>query len=294
MNAAYNTDLGTAYNTTIEQFLPSDAGQSLQGNVQLVFTSPPFLLNSKKKYGNKEGNEYHDWIVSLSRGLTDMLTPDGSIVMEIGNSWEPQRPVMSTLVLRTLLDFLEESGLNLCQEFVWNNPAKLPTPARYVNVDRIRVKDSFTHVWWMSHVERPKAHNREVLVPYSDGMKRLLKTGTYNAGTRPSGHTIGETSFLKDNGGAIPGSVLTYSNTAGGHTEYRKFCRDNGYTPHPATMPVDLAEFFIKFLTDEGDTVFDPFGGSNVTGATAERLGRRWAITEPRLDYLLGSRGRFL
>ena len=29
-----------------------------EGKIDLVFTSPPFPLNSQKKYGNKKGNEY--------------------------------------------------------------------------------------------------------------------------------------------------------------------------------------------------------------------------------------------
>ena len=38
-------------------------------------------------------------------------------------------------------------------------------------------------------------------------------------------------------------------------------------------MPEPLIEFFVKFLTDPGDVVFDPFAGSNTTGSVAERLG---------------------
>jgi DNA modification methylase len=45
-------------------------------------------------------------------------------------------------------------------------------------------------------------------------------------------------------------------------------------------MPTDLVEFFIRFLTDTGDLVFDPFAGSNTTGAVAEALGRRWMTCE--------------
>jgi len=59
-------------------------------------------------------------------------------------------------------------------------------------------------------------------------------------------------------------------------------------------MPPDLADFFIKFLTEEGDLVFDPFGGSNTTGASAEALARQWLTIEPEKDYVEGSKGRFL
>ncbi len=58
-------------------------------------------------------------------------------------------------------------------------------------------------------------------------------------------------------------------------------------------MPMKLAEFFIKFLTEPGDLVLDPFAGSNTTGAAAERLQRRWIAVEPEVDYVLGSWGQF-
>ena len=58
-------------------------------------------------------------------------------------------------------------------------------------------------------------------------------------------------------------------------------------------MPIELAEFFIRFLTDETDIVFDPFGGSNTTGAAAERLGRQWLSVEADHDYAEGAKGRF-
>ena len=50
---------------------------------------------------------------------------------------------------------------------------------------------------------------------------------------------------------------------------------------HPARMPADLVEFFVKFVTDENDLVFDPFGGSNTTGAVAENLGAGGSHVRP-------------
>lgn len=212
--------------------------------------------------------------------------------MEIGNSWEPQKPIMSILPLKALFSFLEKGSLNLCQQFIWNNPAKLPGPAQWVNVDRIRVKDAFTNIWWMSNSVKPKANNREILSEYSDSMKKLLKTKKYNSGKRPSEHNIGETSFLLNNSGAIPSNVITAGNTSSSDI-YQKYCHSKGLTLHPARMPVKIPEFFIKFLTNPGDIVLDPFAGSNTTGFVAEQLNRRWISIEANGEYILGSEGRF-
>lgn len=292
MKIAYTTDFGTFYQGTVEKVLNSDKLESYRGKVNLIFTSPPFPLNRKKKYGNLEGQEYVDWFAELAILFKEFMTDDGSLVIELGNSWESGKPVMSTLALKSLLAFLEEGDYCLCQQFVWYNTARLPSPAQWVNIERIRVKDSFTHIWWMSKTPYPKADNRQVLEEYSNSMKKLLKTKKYNGGKRPSEHVIGEESFLVNNNGAIPSNVLISSNTKS-NTEYQQYCRNQGLTPHPARMPNEIPDFFIKLLTEEGDLILDPFGGSNTTGQCAEKLSRKWISIEPELNYIKGSKGRF-
>ena len=164
------------------------AGGSLarfEGKVNLIFTSPPFPLKRKKRYGNETGEAYVKWLCAFGPLFKKMLAPRGSIVVEMGNSWLPGVPLMSTLALRALLEFQEKNELDLCQEFICHNPARLPSPAQWVNVERSRVKDSFTRLWWMASTEKPKANNQRVLQDYSKAMKTLLKRGTYNSG---SGH----------------------------------------------------------------------------------------------------------
>jgi site-specific DNA-methyltransferase (cytosine-N4-specific) len=300
----YETELGAAFCGDSLKVLRSKRLQRHKGELQLVFTSPPFPLNTKKKYGNLHGEEYIEWFAQFAPLLRRMVADDGSIVIEIGNAWEARRPVMSTLVLRALLRFLEEGGLNLCQEFIWYNPARLPSPVQWVNVERIRVKDAFTRIWWMSPSDRPKADNRRVLREYSERMKKLIKTGRYNAGRRPSQHNIGKDSFKTNNKGAIPPNVLdgddapslssllkgtnTHSND-----QYQLFCRERSITLHPARMPPEIVEFFVRFLTDKGEVVLDPFAGSNTTGAVAEKLGRRWLSCEANWSYASSSITRF-
>lgn len=264
----------------------------LHGSIQLVFTSPPFPLNRQKKYGNKTGDEYKRWLASFAPLFSDVLTDDGSIVIELGNAWQSGSPTMSTLAMEALLDFKERASLHLCQEFIWHNPARLPSPAQWVNIERIRVKDSFTRLWWMSPTERPKASNRRVLTDYSQDMKKLLDKQNYNSGERPSEHDIGDDSFLSDNEGAIPPNVLTVANTKS-RTPYHEYCNRHEIDKHPARMPVDVANFFIRFLTEPNDIVLDPFAGSNTTGAAAERLNRQWLSIEAEEEYITGSRGRF-
>jgi DNA modification methylase len=291
-NPVYKTSFGKCFHGKSETILASLNNKDLRGGIDLIFTSPPFPLNKKKKYGNLQGSEYISWLAGFAKVFSQILKPTGSIVMEMGNAWEPGSPSMSPLSLKALLAFLEAGKFHLCQQFIWNNPARLPSPAQWVTVERIRVKDSFTHLWWMSSSPRPKANNRNVLREYSDSMRDLLRRQKYNSGTRPSEHKIGVESFLTNNGGAIPSNVITLSNTSA-NGSYVEYCREKKLTLHPARMPADLAKFFIKFLTETGDVVLDPFAGSNTTGAAAESLGRHWISIEADKQYIRGSRGRF-
>ena len=291
----------------IEDALVSPPLKKVKGKVDLIFTSPPFPLVRKKRYGNGTGEEYLNWLKGLAPQLCDLLAPTGSIVIEIGNSWEPGVPVMSTLGLEALLAFKRAGNLHLCQHIICHNPARLPSPAQWVNVKRERLKDSFTNVWWMARIESPKADNKRVLLPYSSHMKGLLKAQKYNSGERPSGHVISRKGFLTDHGGAIapnvlklaedgaslPEALLQFSGTSADLT-YRSYCKDNGLELHPARMQMGLASFFIDFLTEPNDLVLDPFGGSNTTGFASEVLKRKWITVEASAQYALGSKGRFI
>jgi hypothetical protein len=110
----------------IEEAISSPFLEPLTGKVNLILTSPPFPLNHKKSYGNLSGQEYLEWIARLAPKLSSLLAPDGSIVLEIGNSWEPKRPIQSLLHLKALMAFVEapNAKLRLCQQFVCYNPSR--------------------------------------------------------------------------------------------------------------------------------------------------------------------------
>jgi hypothetical protein len=311
MKPAFKTALGKIYHSKCEDFIKSRTGKALRGKVNLLMTSPPFPLNQKKSYGNTNGAEYKEWLVSLAPLFSELLAPDGSIVIELGNAWEPERPVQSLLPLRCLLDFTEhpKAGLRLCQESVCYNPARLPSPAQWVTIKRVRLTDSYTHVWWLAKSDNPKADNRRALRPYSTSMERLLKRQSYNSGKRPSEHVVSETSFLTDHGGSIsqnmfevepihPGdeprlpNAFRIANTRSTDA-FSAACREAGIVPHPARMPEGMVAFYTEFLTEPGDLILDPFAGSCTTGAVAESLGRRWVGIEIQESYVEQAKLRF-
>lgn len=258
-------------------------------SLDLVVTSPPYALHFKKEYGNVDKDGYVDWFRPFGREIHRTLKPSGSFVLNIGGSYNAGTPTRSLYHFRVLLMLCEELGFHLAQECFWYNPAKLPSPAEWVNVRRVRIKDSVEYVFWLSKQSMPKADNRQVLTEYSPDMRRLLMRG-YRAKERPSGHKI--TNKFLDKGGSIPSNVIERGNNES-NSEYIRLCAEHGLKPHPARFPAALPEFFIRFLTNQDDLVLDPFAGSNTTGAVAEALYRRWLGFELEPRYIETSRLRF-
>ena len=283
---AYRTRAGAAYTGDALELLGAMPDES----VNLVVTSPPYALEFKKEYGNEPQDRYVDWFLPFGREVLRVLRPDGSFVVNIGGAWRRGHPVRSLYHFELLLELVRSVGFFLAQEIYWYNPAKMPTPAEWVNVQRIRVKDSVEPCWWLSKTERPKAHNRSVLVPYSDDMLRLIEHG-FRAKRRPSGHLAKET-WARDQGGAIPGNVLMFGNNDS-NGRYISLLTERGLKVHPARFPVQLPEWFIRLLTDPGDVVVDIFAGSMTTGWAAERLNRAWLGFELSEEYVEASRLRF-
>lgn len=258
--------------------------------VDLIMTSPPFGLVRKKDYGNVDADDYIHWFEPFGAAFKRILKPTGSLVIDIGGSWVKGQPTRSLYHFKLLIMLCEKVGFHLAQEFYWWNPSKLPTPAEWVTVRRVRVKDAVNSIWWLSTTPYPKTTNKRVLQPYSDSMKELLTNG-YKAKKRPSGHDISD-KFLVDNQAAIPPNLLAIANTES-NSYYLNYCTKNDIKPHPARFPADLPEFFIRMLTDKNDLIIDPFAGSCVTGEVSERLERRWICIDTEEEYLRGALGRF-
>lgn len=292
----YQTDFGAAYlgdSLVLLKQIPDNS-------INAVITSPPYALHFKKEYGNVEKADYVHWFLSFAKEIKRILTDNGSFILNIGGSYNKGVPTRSIYHFKLLIALVEELGFHLAQVCFWFNPAKMPVPAEWVTVQRIRIKDSVEYVWWLSKTPWPKANNRAVLRPYSKDMYRLNQRGVTST-VRPSGHNITSKFDKIDAGGSIPPNVieeeipfdmLRFGNNAA-NDAYTLRCKEAGVNIHPARFPAALPEFFIKLLTNEGDTVLDFFAGSNTTGCVAETLHRRWIALENVEEYLKASKFRF-
>ena len=199
---------------------------------------------------------------------------------------------MSIYQERLLCRLIDELGLRLAQRFAWLNPSKLPAPAEWVTVRRVRVKSTLEQILWLTPSDDPYADNRQVLCPLLP-----LDAGPPRGWRRTSRHAAEwphpRRRRLRDgqrgrHTGELPDPAE--------HQLERPLPRGMPASapPHPSrASPTGLPEFFVKFLTRPGDLVFDPFGGSSTTGEVAERLDRHWVTSDQVLAYVLGARHRF-
>jgi site-specific DNA-methyltransferase (cytosine-N4-specific) len=289
-NPLYTTNYGAAY--VGDSLLLLDRLES--DSIDLVLTSPPFALQRQKTYGNVEQEEYVNWLLEFCQKVYRVLAPTGSFVLDLGGAYQSKRPVRSLYNYRILIKLCDELEFRLAEEFFWFNPSKLPSPIEWVNKRKIRAKDAVNTIWWLSKTDNPKANVSNVLVPYSDRMKKLHAAPEkyYKPKARPSGHDIGK-NFATDNGGAIPSNLLEIPNTES-NSSYIQLCKSISVPPHPARFPQKLPMFFIKFLTEPGDKILDIFAGSNTTGFVAEQLERNWIAFEKEPSYLAASAFRFI
>ena len=264
--------------------------------VQAIITSPPYPLIKQKEYaGQFEENAHVDWLFKFFAEARRTLVDDGSLAINLGPAWRKGVPCQSLYAEKLLLRLCEEAGYHLAQKLYWHNPSKMPSPAEWVTVRRVRVTPSVEEIYWLSKSPHPKATNRAVLRPYSQSMtSRMARGGESTSRAKPSGHCLKEGAFAVNNGGSIPHSMLSIPHSQS-QNNYFAACKKADLPVHPARFPSELAEFLVKLLSEPGDVLWDPFGGSLTTAEVGNKLGRYTISGDLSRAYLEGScAGRIL
>lgn len=262
--AAYTTDLGAMVVDDCLNLLR----QIPDDTFDLVVTSPPY--DGQPKYDNGETYQrawYEDTFLKVTAEVLRTLQPHGSFVLNYRSKRTSGE--RGTLQYELVL-WLREQGFRFCEDFVWGKPS--PPPGRWKRHLKDGVEYCFQFAksaewqffpehcltparWDRRDVERRKrlAHNYvRVNEPSGQGRKRVQAAPDM---VRPSTLISMEPEFLPNP------------------------------THHPTRFPVELPGFFIRLLTEPGQLVFDPFGGTCTTAVAAENLGRRWLVSEIDARY---------
>lgn len=284
---AFSTDLGLAVFGSC-----MDLVNSLDQQVMLCLTSPPYPLSKGRRYGNPDQKEIVNFIMSALEPVIEKLDERGSLVVNVSNDiFLPGSPARSTYVERLIIA-LEDAGLSLMDRLVWRNESKAPGPVHWASKTRQQLNVSYEPImWFCKNPLLVKSDNRRVLEPHSDRHLKLIAAGgeARTSCNSDGSYRLREGSFGASTAGKIPKNVISRGHRCGYGLQYQKAAQALGLPVHGAGQPFSIAEFLIKFLTDEKDIVFDPFGGRLMTSMAAEILNRQWISTEINLQYIRGA-----
>ena len=278
---------------TLSAFLPKTA--------RMCVTSPPYY--GLRNYGDEDKQigqentpeEYIQNLVEVFRGVRDVLTDDGTLWVNIGDSYYNYRPgkaYVKQTVSKTNQDLPEYSpkrsnrldglkekdligipwmlafalradGWYLRQDIIWHKPNPMPESVRD------RCTKSHEYIFLLSKNRKYYYDNEAIKEPAKDWGTRDRSKGKYhNEGTGLQPHSGLEKSYPTKN----KRSVWSITNKP-----YRG--------SHFAVFPPDLIEPCIKAGSQEGDCILDPFMGSGTTAMGAKALGRDYIGCELHEDY---------
>ena len=278
---------------TLCGFLPKSA--------RVCVTSPPYY--GLRDYGGEEkqiGQEqtperYVEEMVKVFREVRNILTDDGTLWLNIGDSYYNYRPgkaYVKQTVSKTNQDLPEHSpkrgtklegykekdligipwmlafalradGWYLRQDIIWHKPNPMPESVRD------RCTKAHEYIFLFSKNKKYFYDNEAIKEPAKDWGTRDRTNGKYhNEGTGLQPHSGLTKSYEKKN----KRSVWTVNKKP-----YKG--------AHFATYPAELIEPCILAGSEQGDIVLDPFMGSGTTAAVAKSLGRNYIGCELHEEY---------
>ena len=278
---------------TLSAFLPKTA--------RMCVTSPPYYglrdYGGEDKQIGKENTpeEYIQNLVEVFRGVRDVLTDDGTLWVNIGDTYYnyrsdgnyPKQTVSKTnqdlpnfspargnklkglkskdlIGIPWMLAFaLRADGWYLRQDIIWHKPNPMPESVRD------RCTKAHEYIFLLSKNKKYYYDNEAIKEPAKDWGTRDRSKGKYhNEGTGLQPHSGLEKSYPTKN----KRSVWSITNKP-----YRG--------SHFAVFPPDLIEPCIKAGSQEGDCILDPFMGSGTTAMVAKSLGRDYIGCELHEEY---------
>jgi len=260
--------------------------------ITLMVSSPPYPIMYGRAYGKWGEDEVIDLIVAVVEKILKNLVDGGSVMLNVGvDVFEKGKASRSVWVERLILRIYDVLGLRLMDRIIWHNPSKIPGPVEWASKRRIQMSSAYEPVLWFSNnPNKSKTDNRRILTPYTDKQKKLIERGGEAQGRQngDGAYTSRRGAFGKDNGGSMPRNIFKRGHISRSSSRYRSLCKENGLPTHHAMFPFELAEHLVKFGSEEGDLVVDPFGGSLTTAAVCEENRRRFITTDVVHEYLHG------
>lgn len=272
--------------------------------VQTCITSPPYY--GLRDYGHigqigleQSPKEFIDNLVQVFAGVWDILADDGTLWVNLGDSYYNYRPGKGQALNKQtvassdqdlpqecarrgnklegfkekdlmgmpwrLAFALQDFGWHLRQDIIWHKPNPMP--------ESVRDRCTKSHEYLFLLSKQPKyyfdyeAIREEGVIPKgTKGAKGSVeRQNQAGVNARPPEYKIYDGMRNKRDVWTIP--VKPYAGA------------------HFAVYPEELIRPCILAGSRVGDIVLDPFFGSGTTGAVAQKLGRKWIGCELNKDY---------
>jgi adenine-specific DNA-methyltransferase len=209
-------------------------------SMKLIVTSPPYNLG--KEYEKKSlKSEYLAQQTAVIKEAVRLLHPEGSICWQVGNFVENGEIEPLDIILYPIF---KELGLQLRNRIIWTYGHGLHCQNRF--------SGRYETILWFTKTDDYTFNLDPVRIPSKYPEKKYFK-----------GPRRGE--FSGNPLGKNPGDVWEIPNVKANHVEK---------TEHPCQFPVGLVERLVLSLTDDGDTVLDPYLGVGSSAIAALKHGR--------------------
>jgi site-specific DNA-methyltransferase (cytosine-N4-specific) len=246
--------------------------------VSLLFTSIPYWKlkdyqegESRQLGHEKTKEEYGMNVAAILREDVKTLDETANVIINIGETYIDG---LAQGIPYLIKEFIErETSLVYKGTLIWSK--KNPHP---IGENVKRPVDSTEFLLWF--VVNPKKSKYKLLTFPVEGKKAKVTNGardvSYKGVVSKKRKSVSKTygkikSHLKEQ--EIENIIVT---SVGKNHDIFKISE----VGHPAPMSPMLPVTMILMLTDEGDLVFDPFGGTNVVGKVALELNRQYLSTD--------------
>jgi len=248
-------------------------------SVDLIITSPPYadIVNYGKDISIKKPDEYVDWILPLFSEIYRVLKPSGSFILNINDNCK--NGLRNTFIYDLISRNNKETKLKLYDTYIWHKMNGIPNGSK----KRFRNNTEFIFHFVKDQKQLKFYMDRVLEEPAESYRNKKIKIRKTNKQVDSTGSSCDE--FVEREVPLLvrPDNVFRFA-TAGAS-------RDNTIR-HPAPFNKELPEYFIKFLTDEGDVVLDVFSGIGTTGLPCKDLNRQYIGYELNAKYAEFSRKR--
>ena len=242
-------------------------------SVNLVITSPPYAdaISYGKKIECFKTENYSDWFIPIIKEIGRVLKNDGSFILNINDKID--NGYRSIYVYDLVVRICKETNLNLYERYFWNKKSGIPTSGEK------RLNDKVEYIFHFTKSKKHKAYIDRIRIPYSENtINRMKSPIADNDKVNTNGITETNLRLRSPNKlGKKPDGVFRF-NTAG-------VLKGETAGKHPAAFHPDLPNFFIEWLTDEGDLVLDPFMGTGTTAQVSKLKNRNYIGFEMNESY---------